>query len=82
MYLTNIYYLSLFALYPFNNILNKHMIPAIKNQSPFVIAISILGVIALIMLAPTEAMFNKVIKDDFTLEYIDLTFKMGLIFFN
>ncbi len=57
------------------------MIPAIKNQSPFVIAISILGVIAIIMLAPTEAMFSKVINDDFELEYVDLIFKMGLIFF-
>jgi membrane protease YdiL (CAAX protease family) len=57
------------------------MIFAIKNQSPFVIAISLLVVIALTMLTPTEAIFNKVIIDDFKLEYVDLIFKMGLIFF-
>ena len=57
------------------------MITPVKNQSPFVIAIVILGVMALIMLAPTEAMFNKIFDDDFKSEYVDLTFKMGLLFF-
>ena len=56
------------------------MITTIKNHSPFVIAIAILAFIALIMLMPTEAMFNNVFNDDFKLEYVDLTFKMGLLF--
>ncbi|MGB5356122.1 MAG: CPBP family intramembrane glutamic endopeptidase [Eudoraea sp.] len=55
--------------------------PTIKNQSPFVIAIVILGIMAIIMLTPTEAVFNKVINNDFKLEYVDLIFKMGLLFF-
>ncbi|MGB5172345.1 MAG: hypothetical protein WBN69_13000, partial [Eudoraea sp.] len=54
--------------------------PTIKNQSPFFIAIVILGIMAIIMLTPTEAVFNKVINDDFKLEYVDLIFKMGLLF--
>jgi membrane protease YdiL (CAAX protease family) len=57
------------------------MITTIKNQSPFVITIAILGVIALIMLMPTEAMFNKIFFDDFKSEWVDRTLKMGLIFF-
>jgi len=56
------------------------MITAIKNQSPFVIAIAVLAVIALVMLVPTEVMFNKVFHDDFKSEYVDLAFKMGLLF--
>lgn len=57
------------------------MITTIKNQSPFVITLAILAVIALIMLMPTEAMFNKIFIDDFTLEWVDRILKMGLIFF-
>lgn len=56
------------------------MITIIKNQSPFVITIAVLAVLALVMLMPTEAMFNKVLNDDFKLEYVNLTFKMGLLF--
>ena len=56
------------------------MITFIKNQSVWVITIAILAVIALIMLMSTEAMFNNVINDDFKLEYVGLTFKMGLLF--
>ena len=56
------------------------MITIIKKQSPFVITIAVLAVLALVMLIPTEAMFNKVFNDDFKLEYVDLTFKMGLLF--
>lgn len=56
------------------------MITIIKNQSPFVITIAVLAVLALIVLMPTEALFNKVFNDDFKLEYVDLTFKMGLLF--
>ncbi|MEP0133404.1 MAG: type II CAAX endopeptidase family protein [Eudoraea sp.] len=56
------------------------MITSIKNQSPFIIGIAMLSVIALIMLIPTEAMFAKVFNDDFVLEYVALTFKMGLLF--
>ena len=57
------------------------MITTIKNQSPFVITLAMLAVIALIMLMPTEAIFNKVFNDDFKLEYVNITFKMGLLFF-
>jgi len=39
-----------------------------------------LAVISLIMLTPTEAMFIKVINNDFRFEYVNLTFKMGLLF--
>jgi membrane protease YdiL (CAAX protease family) len=53
---------------------------AIKNQSPFVIAIAMLAVIAFIMLMPSLAIFSKVITDDFKLEYVDRIFKMGLLF--
>ena len=56
------------------------MITTIKNQSPFVLTIALLCVIALIILMPTEAMFSKVSSDDFKLEYVDRTFKMGLLF--
>lgn len=56
------------------------MIISIKKQSPFVIAMAILGVIALIMLIPTEALFNKIFDDEFKSEYVDLSFKMGLLF--
>lgn len=56
------------------------MITTIKNQSPFVITIAILAVIAFIMLMPIEAMFSKISNDDFKLEYINRTFKMGLLF--
>jgi membrane protease YdiL (CAAX protease family) len=56
------------------------MIATIKNQSPFIITLAVLAVIALIMLMPTQAIFNKIFNDDFTLEYVDRTFKMGLIF--
>lgn len=56
------------------------MITTIKNQSPFVITIVMLAVIALIMLMPTEVILNKVFNDDFKLEYVGLAFKMGLLF--
>ena len=56
------------------------MITTIKNQSPFIIGIAMLFVIALIMLIPTEYMFSKVFNDDFVLEYMNLAFKMGLLF--
>lgn len=56
------------------------MITFIKNKSPFFIAIAMLAVIGLIMLMPTKAMFSKVFNNDFKSEYVDLTFKMGLIF--
>ena len=56
------------------------MTTSIKNKSPFLIAIVMLAVIGLIMLMPTEAMFSKILKNDFQSEYGDLTFKMGLIF--
>jgi len=56
------------------------MMTSIKNKSPFVIAISMLAVIGLIMLIPTEVMFSKVLNNDFKSEYVDLTFKMGLLF--
>lgn len=57
------------------------MTSSIKNQSPFFIAIVTLGVLVIIMLTPTEAMFNKVINDDFKLEYVNLIIKMGLLFY-
>ncbi|NNJ55099.1 MAG: CPBP family intramembrane metalloprotease [Bacteroidia bacterium] len=50
------------------------------NKSPSVIAVAMLVVIGLIMLMPTVVMFNKVLKNDFKAEYVDLTFKMGLLF--
>ena len=56
------------------------MITTIKNQSPFVIALAMLGVIALIMLLPLEVLFSKVMSDDFKSEYLRLTIKMGLLF--
>ncbi|MCB0464644.1 MAG: CPBP family intramembrane metalloprotease [Aequorivita sp.] len=56
------------------------MITTIKNQSPFVKSIVILASIALIMLTPMEAMLGIIPTDDYKLEYISLTFKMGLIF--
>ena len=56
------------------------MITSIKNKSPFVFAIAMLAVIGLIMLAPTEVIFRKVFNSDFKSEYVDLTFKMGLLF--
>lgn len=56
------------------------MLTTIKNQSPFVIAIAMLAVIAFIMLMPSQAIFSKVITDDFKLEYVDRIFKMGLLF--
>lgn len=56
------------------------MITSIKNKSPFIIAITVLSVMGLIMLMPTEAMFSKVLNNDFKSEYVDLTFKMGLLF--
>lgn len=51
-----------------------------KDLPPFIIALALLGFMALIMLAPSEAVFNKFVDDDFTLEYVDLTFKMGILF--
>ena len=56
------------------------MLTTIKNQSPFVIAIAMLAVIAFIMLMPSQAIFSKVITDDFKLEYVDHIFKMGFLF--
>ena len=52
----------------------------IKNQFPFVITIAVLALTAFIMLMPVAALFGKIANDDFKLEYIGLTFKMGLIF--
>ncbi|MCG2417808.1 CPBP family intramembrane metalloprotease [Aequorivita sp. F47161] len=52
----------------------------LKNQSPFVITIAVLAVTAFIMVMPVEALFGKIPNDDFKLEYLSLTFKMGLIF--
>ncbi|MCZ4318383.1 CPBP family intramembrane metalloprotease [Aequorivita viscosa] len=56
------------------------MTPNIKNQSPFVLTIAVLAVTAFIMLMPIEAIFSNICNDEFRLEYISLTFKMGLIF--
>ena len=56
------------------------MITTIKNQSPFVITLAMLAVIALIMLLPLEALLSKIMSDDFKLEWVGLTIKMGLIF--
>ena len=52
----------------------------IKNQSPFVITIAMLAIIAIILLMPTETLLNKVFMDDFKAEWVDRTFKMGLLF--
>lgn len=56
------------------------MIATLKNQSPFIITIATLAAMALIMFLPTEVAFEKVINDEFKLEYVDLTFKMGFLF--
>ena len=56
------------------------MIISIINKSPFVIGLAMLAVMGLIMLIPTEAMFSKVLNNDFKAEYVNLTFKMGLLF--
>ncbi|HEA21090.1 hypothetical protein LCGC14_1055050 [marine sediment metagenome] len=56
------------------------MLTTVKNQSPFVITIAMLALIASIMLMPTEAMFNRVFNDNFKLEYVDRIFKMSLLF--
>ncbi|PTM11908.1 MAG: hypothetical protein DA407_00615 [Bacteroidetes bacterium] len=52
----------------------------IKNQSPFVITIAMLALIALIILLPTETLLNKVFNDDFKSEWVDRAIKMGLLF--
>jgi len=56
------------------------MITTIKNQSPFVITILMLAVIATILLIPTETLLNKVFHDDFKSEWVDRVIKMGLLF--
>ncbi|MEM0517118.1 CPBP family intramembrane glutamic endopeptidase [Aequorivita flava] len=56
------------------------MTTIIKSESPYVKSIVILAIIALIMLMPMENLFRILTKDDFKLEYINLIFKMGLIF--
>ena len=53
---------------------------SINNQSPLIITMAVLAALALIIIMPTEAIFNKAFDDDFTLEYVNLTFKMGLLF--
>uniref|UniRef100_UPI004049B045 lysostaphin resistance A-like protein n=1 Tax=Flavobacterium sp. TaxID=239 RepID=UPI004049B045 len=55
------------------------MITFIKNQSPFVITIVTLGIIAIIMLLPTESLLGNFFSDTFKLEYVDRIFKMGLL---
>lgn len=57
-----------------------NMITYIKNQSPYLIGIAMLAVIASVMLIPTEVLFAKVFNDNFVLEYLSVTIKMGLLF--
>ena len=52
----------------------------LKNQSPFVMILAVLAVMAVIGLSPTEAIFGKANLDEFKLEYVDLAFKMGIFF--
>lgn len=87
MYLTNVYLLSLFVNISFqqksveviryNNCIMKNII---KNQSPFVIVIALLAFMSLFILMPTEAILGKLTNDDFKLEFIQLFFKMALLF--